>query len=52
MTRYTAALESPIWRYWVGSFDPYEMVWGPKGRVHEIRGETHVRARVVYPPGK
>jgi hypothetical protein len=52
MTSYTAALDSPIWKYWVGSFDPYEIVWGPDGRVQEIRGETHVRARVIYPPGK
>lgn len=52
MTSYTASLDAPIWKYWMGSFDPYEIVWGPDGRVQEIRGEAHVRARVVYPPGK
>jgi hypothetical protein len=52
MTSYTSSLEAPIWKYWLGSFDPYEVVWGPDGRVQEIRGDTHVRARVVYPPGK
>jgi hypothetical protein len=52
MTSYTASLDSPVWKYWVGSFDPYEIVWGPDGRVQEIRGEAPVRARVAYQPGK
>lgn len=52
MTSYTASLDSPVWKYWVGSFDPYEIVWGPDGRVQEIRGEAPVRARVVYQSGK
>jgi len=52
MTSYTSSPDSPVWKYWVGSFDPYEIVWGPDGRVQEIRGEAPVRAGVIYQPGK
>lgn len=52
MTSETGSLDAPIWKYWVGSFDPYEVVWGSDGRVQEIRGDSSVRARVTYPPGK
>ena len=52
MTSYTPSLDSPVWKYWVGSFAPYEIVWGPDGRIQEIRGEAIVRARVTYLPGK
>ena len=52
MTSYTASLDSPVQKYWVGRFDPYEIVWGPDGRIQEIRGEAFVGARVTYPPGK
>lgn len=52
MTNRTSSLDAPVWKYWIGSFDPYEVVWGPDGRVVEVRAEAPFRARVVYPSGK
>lgn len=51
MTNRTPSLDAPVWKYWIGSFDPYEVVWGPDGRVAEVRAEAPFRARVIYPPG-
>jgi outer membrane protein assembly factor BamE (lipoprotein component of BamABCDE complex) len=52
MTSETPSLDASTWRYYVGSFDPYDVVWGADGRVQEVRGIAPVRARVVYPPGR
>lgn len=50
MTSETASLDASAWKYYVGSFDAYEVIWGPDGRVQELRGDSAVRARVIYPP--
>jgi outer membrane protein assembly factor BamE (lipoprotein component of BamABCDE complex) len=49
-THATASLDDPVWNYWIGSFDRYEVRWGPDGRVREITGKTPLLNRVIYEP--
>lgn len=49
-THATESLDAPVWHYWIGSFDRYQVRWGPDGRVSEITGQTPLLNRVVYAP--
>ncbi len=37
-----------VWRYWVGSFDEYQVVWDNAGRVKEIIAGATIVNRVVH----
>lgn len=46
------SLDAPIWRLWVSSFEEYQLVWGPDGRIKEITAVETVRNQIVYTPGQ
>jgi hypothetical protein len=47
MTSETPSLDSPVWRYWLDSFDEFQVMWGADGRVKEIVGSPTVLTRAV-----
>ena len=42
MTNENPSLDSGIWRCWVSSFGPNQVLWDQNGRVSEIAGDTLV----------
>ncbi len=50
LTSETSSLNLPIWRYWLGSFDEYQVAWDANDRVREIIGSATVLSRIVYKP--
>jgi hypothetical protein len=50
LTNENPSLDAPTWRHWVSSFEEYQLVWGPDGRIKEITAPEMVRNRVVYDP--
>ena len=52
LTSENASLDAPIWRHWVSSFEEYQLVWGPDGRIKEITAPEMVRNQIVYMPGR
>lgn len=51
LTSENASLDAPIWRHWVSSFEEYQLVWGPDGRIKEIAAPETVRNQIVYQQG-
>jgi len=52
LTSENASLNAPIWRYWLSSFDEYQILWGKNGIVQEVVAEPTVKTRVVFQPGQ
>jgi hypothetical protein len=52
MTSETPSLDATFWRYWVSSFEEYQLVWGTNGLLKEITGGETVLMRMVYQPDK
>lgn len=50
LTSETAALDSPLWRHWVSSFEEYHLLWGADGLIREISAVDSVRNAIVYQP--
>ncbi len=50
MASETPSIDGPIWRYWLSSFDEYQVVFGADGRVKEIIGAPTVLTRAVAAP--
>jgi hypothetical protein len=50
LTSENASLDAPIWRHWVSSFEEYQLVWGPDGRIKEISAPETVKNQIVYMP--
>ena len=40
-------LDAPVWRYWLGTREPFEVRWSPKGVVERVSGDPAVVSRVV-----
>ncbi len=40
-------LDAPIWRYWLTSFEEFQVSFGPDGRVSEVSALPTVRQRVA-----
>ena len=40
-------LDRPMWRYWLGSFDEFQVVWNEKGVVDKVEGSPMVLNRVL-----
>lgn len=43
--------ERTFWRYWVSSFDEFQVVWGPDGRVKAVETASPTARRLVIPEG-
>ena len=43
----TPHLDARVWKYWLWSFSPYDVVFGPDGRVQRVETDPETRARVV-----
>jgi hypothetical protein len=52
LTSENTSLDAPMWRHWVSSFEEYQLVWGPDGRIKEITAPETVRSQIVYTPGQ
>ena len=50
MTNENPSLNSGLWRCWVSSFGPYQVLWDQNGRVSEIAGDTLVTNMITYRP--
>ncbi|MFT3800256.1 MAG: hypothetical protein QM766_03470 [Burkholderiaceae bacterium] len=50
LTSETSSLNLPVWRYWLGSFDEYQVAWDANDRAREIIGSATVLSRIVYKP--
>lgn len=50
MTSENPSLDADLWRYWVSSFGPYQILWDRRGRVQEIAGDRLVTNLVTYRP--
>ncbi|MGH8314071.1 MAG: hypothetical protein ACRETU_02840, partial [Steroidobacterales bacterium] len=50
LTSENPSLDAPMWRHWVSSFEEYQLVWGPDGRIKEITAPEMIRNRIVYMP--
>lgn len=50
LTNENPDLNRPIWRYWLSSFDEYQIVWDGNGRVKEVIGAPTSLSRVVFRP--
>ncbi|MDD2767834.1 MAG: hypothetical protein PHT19_03800 [Methylococcus sp.] len=51
LTSETASLDSPVWNYWLSSFDQYQLTWDKQGKA-KISADPGVRARATYSPAK
>lgn len=49
MTSETASLNSPVWNYWLSSFDQYQVIWDKEGKAR-VSADPGVKARAVYTP--
>jgi hypothetical protein len=52
LTSENASLNAPVWRYWISSFEEYQILWGKDGLVREVVAAPTVKTRVVFQPGK
>ena len=50
MANETRSLDDDLWRYWISSFGPYQVLWDGKGRVKEIAADQLTYNMIVYRP--
>ncbi len=52
LTSETPSLDARIWRYWISSFDEYQILWDKQGLVEDIVAAPTAKTRVIYHPSK
>ena len=50
MTSENPSLDSDLWRYWVSSFGPFQVIWDSRWRVKEIAADQLTYNMIVYRP--
>jgi hypothetical protein len=40
-------LDAPVWKYWLWTFSPFDVHFGPDGRVTDVQTDPETRQRVV-----
>lgn len=50
MANETKSLDEDLWRYWISSFGPYQVLWDGKGRVKEIAADQLTYNIIAYRP--
>jgi hypothetical protein len=50
MANETTSLDEDLWRYWISSFGPYQVLWDGKGRVKEIAADQLTYNIIAYRP--
>ena len=50
MANETKSLDEDLWRYWISSFGPYQVLWDSKGRVKEIAADQLTYNIIAYRP--
>ena len=52
MTSETWTTDAAVWRLWVSSFEEYQLLWGPDGRLADVTGDALTRFQILHqPPG-
>jgi hypothetical protein len=49
-TNENPSLDSGLWRRWVSSFGPYQVLWDQNGRLSDIAEDTLVTNMITYRP--
>ena len=52
LTSENPSLDGPVWRHWVSSFEEFQLIWGPDGRIAQITAVSSILPRVIHPVGK
>lgn len=50
LTSENPSLDAPMWRYWISSFEEYQLLWSQEGVLQEVIAAPTVKTRVLHQP--